>query len=50
MDIEPIYDVIAMEITYYTLKFFNPSSAYTNPYVNLYLSNYGKIVNNYNGQ
>jgi hypothetical protein len=38
-----------MEILYYHMRFYETASAYTNPYVNLYLSDYGKIVNNYDG-
>lgn len=49
INIEPIYDIIAMEITYYHMRLYDVASSYTNPYVNLYLSNYGKIVNNYDG-
>ena len=49
VNIEPIYDVISMEITYYHLRLYDTVSHYTNPYVNLYLSNYGKIINNYDG-
>lgn len=38
-----------MEILYYYLRFYDAGSYYTNPYVNLYLSDYGRIVNNYDG-
>lgn len=38
-----------MEILYYYLRYYDIATAYTNPYVNLYLSDYGKIVNNYDG-
>ena len=38
-----------MELIYYYLRFFDTESGYANPYVNLYLSDYGRIVNNYDG-
>jgi hypothetical protein len=38
-----------MELIYYYLRFFDTETGYVNPYVNLYLSDYGRIVNNYDG-
>ena len=39
-----------MELIYYYLRFFDTETGYANPYVNLYLSDYGRIVNNYDGR